>query len=153
MHDNTSPTSLGSAVLASPELVLPCVLAIATLVSVAITPLVIRVAAKLGLYDRPDSERHIHARPVPRLGGVAIVASASLALLGAAVYRFETAPFAPAQERLVLGVLLGGGMLFAAGLVDDLRGVRPAAKLATQCVAALVVYWCGLRVQILSLGP
>jgi UDP-GlcNAc:undecaprenyl-phosphate GlcNAc-1-phosphate transferase len=128
----------------------PLVLLIAALASITLIPYVIHVAVGRELYDIPDATRRIHTRPVPRLGGVAIFIATALGLLAAPLLGEELSP-----ERLnfFTSILLGGGILFSAGLVDDLRGLRPAAKLAAQCAAAVVVFLYGQQIQVLNLEP
>ena len=49
-------------------------------ISVAIIPVMIRVAPRLGMVDMPDP-RKVHAMPVPRVGGIGIVLGALIPLL------------------------------------------------------------------------
>ena len=60
----------------------PLVLLVATLASIAITPLVIRVAVARRLYDTPDTRR-LHTKPIPRLGGVVVFVATLLGLVAA----------------------------------------------------------------------
>ena len=112
-----------------------------------VTPMVIRLAARLQLYDRPGGRR-IHAAPVPRLGGVAVFVGTVVALTVAAL----RTPLSSGQQRLLLAIFLGGGSLFLAGLVDDLRGLRPSVKLGVECGAALMVCLLGLEIDVIGLG-
>lgn len=100
---------------------------IAALVSLALGRLAIAAAGRLRFLDAPG-ERKLQARPVPVLGGPAI-------LLGLAV---GLAPWLPAGERsLVLRWLAAGVWLVAVGMVDDRRGLPPLPRLAAQILAAL----------------
>src|ERR1700674_5937567 len=54
---------------------------VAGVVSFALTPLVARLAVMIGAVDMPG-ERKVHTTPIPRLGGLAVVASIALVLLG-----------------------------------------------------------------------
>jgi UDP-GlcNAc:undecaprenyl-phosphate GlcNAc-1-phosphate transferase len=101
-------------------------------------PPVRRLAMALGAVDRPDPRR-AHAEPTPRLGGVAIFIAflGSLALAYAIGAPLDDA--ARVNSEGVLGFALGATIVFAAGVVDDLRGFRPLAKLAVEIGAALVV--------------
>ncbi|MBA2246297.1 MAG: undecaprenyl/decaprenyl-phosphate alpha-N-acetylglucosaminyl 1-phosphate transferase [Gemmatimonadetes bacterium] len=86
------------------------------------------------------------------MGGIAIFASM---VLGLAAVSFDSgigALFSDEQWRFFLGLLLGGGLVFAAGLWDDLRGLQPAFKLSAQCLAAVVVFAFGFRIEVLSFG-
>jgi UDP-GlcNAc:undecaprenyl-phosphate GlcNAc-1-phosphate transferase len=129
------------------------VLLVATLASIAITPLVIRVAVARQLYDTPDATRRLHTRPIPRLGGVVVFIATGLGLLVASLVGVAGDKLSPERQDFFTGVLLGGAVLFTVGLVDDLRGLRPATKLAAQCLAAMIVYRFGLQIQLMTLGP
>ncbi|HET8655694.1 MAG TPA: MraY family glycosyltransferase [Longimicrobiaceae bacterium] len=122
--------------------------AMAVLLSLLATPLVVRFAISHDAYDLPSGGRRVHIHPIPRIGGVAVFAAAVLAVGGGALVA-DGAPLL--NSRLITGILLGGGLLFAAGLVDDLRGLRPLTKLAFQCAAALIAYRYGLGVSEVSL--
>ena len=113
------------------------------------TPLVIRLAGWLKLYDQPGDRRHIHERPVPRLGGVAVFVATVTALILAS----SQTSLDPGQQRFLLAILVGGGIVFCAGLVDDLRGLRAATKLVVECAAALLVCLLGLEIDVVGLGP
>ncbi|MGH7341508.1 MAG: glycosyltransferase family 4 protein, partial [Candidatus Rokuibacteriota bacterium] len=97
----------------------------ALLIVALLTPVVIRVSRRLGWVAQPTDERW-HRRPTALMGGVAIF----VGLLGA------TALFAP--DAALWPVWAGCGLMFATGLVDDRRGVRPAAKLVLQIVGAVL---------------
>ena len=93
----------------------------------ALTPVVAWLAPRIGgVDDRADRPR-VHTRPVPRIGGVAIV-------VGIAV---PTALFV-GLEGPMLGILLGTLGVAALGLVDDIRGLRPSVKLAGVVLVSLV---------------
>ena len=114
---------------------------IAFLVSLAATPLVRRLALRLGATDQPDARR-VHARPTPRAGGlaVAIAAAAGCAMGGA-----------PAGG-LAPGVAVGFGVVLLVGLLDDLLTLRPRIKLLGQGIAAAVATASGLRLGLLAPG-
>ncbi|CAN5414386.1 hypothetical protein BH09GEM1_BH09GEM1_35640 [soil metagenome] len=127
------------------------ILVVAYATSALVQPLVRRVAFRLGFLDYPDTERRMHAQAVPRLGGVGVF----VALL-------ITAPVSAALDSsrhfltllpLIYATALGGALLFVVGLADDIRGVRPVAKLIVQAAAALIVYQYGFRIQHLVLPP
>lgn len=125
----------------------------ASFASLLFTPLIVRAAIAYGLYDVPVDGRRVHKHPIPRLGGVAVFAALAVGLLAAALLRVVGVEFPDPHRDFVFGILFGGGILFAGGLIDDLRTLRPSAKLAIQCVAAAVVYAYGFRIEVLSLGP
>jgi UDP-GlcNAc:undecaprenyl-phosphate GlcNAc-1-phosphate transferase len=85
-----------------------------------------------------------HTRSTPLLGGSGIfaglLAGAGMALAIGAI---------PASRQLG-GILGGCAILFAAGLVDDLVGVTPLAKIAAQLASAALVLLSGIRVEVVS---
>ncbi len=83
-----------------------------------------RIGRRIGLLDRPDARR-VHARPVPRTGGVGALLAGALAL----------ALLAPA--RLGLPVSLGALAFFAVGALDDLGRIAGPSKLCLQVAAAV----------------
>lgn len=107
-----------------------------------LTPVVGRVSTRLGLVDAPGG-RKVHTQSVPRLGGVAVVMAAAIAL--AVVVQFT--PDAPALLPALRPFLLGGLLIFLAGAVDDVRGLGPASKLAFEFAAAAVVMSSGLLIE------
>ncbi len=121
-----------------------------------ITPLVIRSAAALNLYDCPDNGRKVHADPVPRLGGVSVYVGGAIVatlIFIAAQDLFLPANVLRASEiRFLAGVFIGSAFLFLVGLVDDTRGLSPSIKLAAQLIAALVAFYFGARVDSITLG-
>lgn len=91
------------------------------------------------------NERKIHRKPISHLGGVAIY-------LGSIVPLFLFLKI----NLVVSGLLLGGLIIFALGLMDDSLEVSPYFKLTLQSLAALVAIWCNVKIWVLSLpflGP
>src|SRR5436190_10331809 len=92
-----------------------------------LTPLVARLAPRVGgVDDKADRPRVHGGKPIPRIGGLAIV-------IGVAV---ATAVFVK-PEGVYLGILLGTLMVAALGLVDDIHGINPAIKMVGIVAAAL----------------
>ncbi|MBS1834777.1 MAG: undecaprenyl/decaprenyl-phosphate alpha-N-acetylglucosaminyl 1-phosphate transferase [Acidobacteria bacterium] len=77
---------------------------------------------------------------MPRLGGVAVILAVALTceLVAFATAASGAAP-APVSNPHVRSLLIGGMLVFAVGLVDDLRGVPPLMKLLVQVLAAALV--------------
>ena len=122
------------------------------------TPLVRRLALRIGAVDIPD-DRKVHAEPTPLLGGLAMY----LGLLAGVM----TAWLLPDMQELfresteAAGIVVAGTALVALGLLDDVRGMRATTKLAGQLLAAGVLVLGGIQlfyfwlpgVGILSLSP
>ena len=113
-----------------------------------LTPVVGRVAALLGLVDAPGG-RKVHTQSVPRLGGVAVVVAAAIALTLTTALTPATGmtPVWPALQPFVLGGLL----IFLAGVVDDVRGLGPLPKLVAEFTAAGVVMSSGLLIERITI--
>lgn len=96
--------------------------------------------------DPPDSGRHLHGTPVPRLGGVALFLTV-LGLAGAGVLvRGRVGP-AAFSINTTFGILVPAVLVFLVGLYDDFRGLGPAAKFGAQVVAACLLYFDGIRIH------
>jgi UDP-GlcNAc:undecaprenyl-phosphate GlcNAc-1-phosphate transferase len=104
------------------------------------TPLARRLAPRLGMVDQPNA-RKVHQRPMPRMGGAAIVL-ASLAAILIFQDRFEF-------QQLV-GILLGGAFVSLLGTWDDRWGMRPIVKLVGQFFAAGILVSTGVLVLLFS---
>jgi UDP-GlcNAc:undecaprenyl-phosphate GlcNAc-1-phosphate transferase len=122
----------------------------------ALTPVLRALAFDRGWLDHGLEARKIHGRPIPRLGGVAIVLGFFAPLLGLLVY-----PTAMAlkfyAEPLRAGALLVGGLVIALlGLYDDVKGAGALLKLAVQMAVGCALWFCGLQIEFFNLpgfGP
>ncbi len=92
--------------------------------ALVLTPLVIAATRKYGLVAKPSADRW-HSKPTALYGGVAIFGAVALA----------TAFFLP-EKRTFLGVATGATWIFAVGLWDDFKPMRPAHKFIAQIIAA-----------------
>ena len=63
---------------------------IAIIVSIVITPAVIKLAAATGAMDKPDA-RKVHKKPIPRIGGVGIYFACIVSVIAMAVLKFLSA--------------------------------------------------------------
>lgn len=127
---------------------------VAFLISVGIaallTPLVLLLARRFGLYDSPDGRRKIHTGQIPRLGGVAIACGFAAPLVGLLVYTNKYSEHLKGDE-LRLGVFFGGLlMVVALGMLDDLKGCGAWPKLAVQCLIGALLWYGGVSFEYLS---
>jgi UDP-GlcNAc:undecaprenyl-phosphate/decaprenyl-phosphate GlcNAc-1-phosphate transferase len=95
------------------------------------------------LVAEPSGERW-HDRATPTFGGVAIAAGAAAGVLLA----LGVGALEPTWQ--LAGILAGTGLVFAAGLVDDIRHLSPFAKLAAQVGGASIAIAAGLRVELVE---
>lgn len=116
------------------------------LLSLVLTPLVRNAFRRWGLVDQPDTNRKQHTQPVPRVGGlplvIAYLCSLGILLLSNLQGAGIVADALPVALRLFPAVVV----IFATGLLDDLRGLKPWHKLLGQLVSAGLAYWAGVRV-------
>jgi UDP-GlcNAc:undecaprenyl-phosphate GlcNAc-1-phosphate transferase len=122
----------------------------ACILCLLLTPLVRNWSIRLGLVDRPDHKRKVHAAATPRTGGVPILLSyggayALVLLLPPATTGIMAANRAPI-DRLLPSV----GLVFLTGLLDDWLVLRPWQKLLGQVAAASSACLAGVR--ILAVG-
>jgi UDP-GlcNAc:undecaprenyl-phosphate GlcNAc-1-phosphate transferase len=125
--------------------VIPFVFVAAALVALLVTPAVVRVVTARGVYGHVRGGADPSAPRVPRMGGIAVCLATTIALGAAAV--LYGGPDGASGHGFLLGVLLAGWIIFAAGLLDDLYDLRPTAKLLAQCLAAVVAYAFGFRIE------
>ncbi len=131
---------------------LPLILVFTTFVSAwLLTPVVCRWAVRVGAVDVPGG-RKIHPAAIPRLGGVALVASIALAMLFATNLAWlDLLPPLPLEAWLPVGV--GGGLVFLFGLWDDLRPLPAWFKFVVQGAAATIAISLGVHIdQVSALG-
>ncbi len=124
---------------------------IALLSALALTPLARRLALRAGVLDHALSSRKVHGQPIPRLGGVAIVA-AFFAAVGALALGSDEVRALLLAEGTRSGALLAGGLVIAGlGLYDDLRGAGAGVKLAVEAAVAAGLYAAGWRIDAVAL--
>lgn len=108
--------------------------------SAALTPLVRILAHRTGLVARPNRDRW-HPDPIPVLGGFAIAAAF-----------FVTVTFSTTLAPLV-PLLVGAGLMFALGALDDVLHFGAATKLAVQTIIAAIVVFLMPPARIVGLAP
>src|SRR6266852_4177756 len=124
---------------------------VALLVSATFTRLVRDYSIARGWVSVPGSDRHVHTRPVPRLGGVAIFLTLCCTALLAHWLPgyFGTGEFP--LSHLTLKILGPATIIFVLGLIDDFYGLSAYIKFAVQAGAAVFLFCNGLGVSRLSI--
>lgn len=118
---------------------------IAVAVAFAATPLVKKLAVKIGAVDIPKDNRRMHHKPIPRLGGLAIFAAFVISLaviLLADKDMVLTKPFA--------GIMIGATMIVILGVFDDIYALPALPKFFVQIAAACIAVMCGCRIDVIS---
>ena len=102
--------------------------------SLVLVPICRGAAIRLGFVAKPREDRW-HRRPIALLGGVAIGASLLVAML---VY---------GDLRQLRVLAAAAAIIFAMGLVDDLRSLKPTTKLVIEIGVASLFLFFGYRLN------
>src|SRR5436305_190804 len=114
--------------------------------SLLFTPLTRALLCRLNIVDTPDDARRFHARPVARAGGVAVLCSYVLAYALLLALPFGGKAVIASRMELIFRLLPAVAVVFATGLADDIRGLKPWQKLLGQVLVAGLAWWAGVRV-------
>ena len=119
---------------------------VSTLLSIVLTPLVIRLAVLIGAVDKPD-ERKIHKKVMPRLGGVATFFSFSITL-AISHFVFPEMRLDEIVSRGNFGMIgLSFFMILMLGVGDDVWTLKPKQKFLVQFLAGSLLYLAGFRIE------
>lgn len=110
-------------------------------ITLVTTPFAKWLSAKVGAIDYPK-DRGVHKKPMPRMGGVAIVLGFLVTVL--MVYFFDRS-MSPKQ---FVGFIVGAGIIAVLGMIDDMKDLPAKLKFCVQIVAALIVIFSGTQIQI-----
>jgi UDP-GlcNAc:undecaprenyl-phosphate GlcNAc-1-phosphate transferase len=133
--------------------------AVAALLALVLTPAVRRFSRAFGLVDRPDARR-VNLRPIPRGGGLAVVA----AFMGVAIVVVVMADRRVIDSVIIpttvlpteLGALLVGGLVAATiGFLDDVIQIRARWQLIGQLAVAVLAVALGVQIDSIAnpIGP
>jgi UDP-GlcNAc:undecaprenyl-phosphate/decaprenyl-phosphate GlcNAc-1-phosphate transferase len=107
----------------------PLIIAFAT--TAALVPVMIVLSRRLGVIAHP-SERHVHSRPMPLLGGLGM-------FIGFAVAIAVTLPDVALKDRFeVVGVLILSALAAILLIADDRWSLPPLTKFGLQLLIALI---------------
>jgi UDP-GlcNAc:undecaprenyl-phosphate GlcNAc-1-phosphate transferase len=112
----------------------------------ALTPLMRKIAIATDVIDRPNSSHKSHKKPVPYLGGVAIIIGViTVSYATSLVSNFTTNTFWLATSVLGPALLLG-----LIGLWDDLKNLQPLPRFIAQSIAG--VFTAGILIFTDNVG-
>ncbi len=106
--------------------------------SLSLTYIVKKTALRYGKVAAPREDRW-HSAPTALFGGVAIYLSFLITAL----------IFVPPTKEF-LGILAGGTFIFIVGVIDDFRSIKPYTKLITQMVAAIIIIFFGITIEMFT---
>ena len=115
------------------------VFVMALVIAFLVTPISIKLAYKVGAISVPGDGRRMHARNIPRLGGLAIFLATTVTML----------IFGRAFEQLYV-ILLGGALMYLVGLVDDIKPMKALVKLGCQLAIVILMYAFGVRISFIQ---
>lgn len=119
---------------------------IAAAVTYLATPLARWVALRTGAITAVR-DRDVHAAPIPRMGGLAMLIGMAVAMVFASRMPFLAGEFTTSTAWAILG---GGAMVCALGAADDIWELDWLTKLIGQVLAVGLMVWLG-HVQLYAL--
>ena len=108
------------------------------LITFSLVPLITKLAFKVGAVDNP-SQRKVHSKPMPRLGGLAIY-------IGFITMVLLTQPL----TQQIQGLIIGSTIIAILGVVDDIKNLSPKVKLLGQIIAAVVLVLHNINVDFIT---
>ena len=114
-------------------------LVLAGLIAFTTTPAVSVLAYRIGAIDVPRDNRRMHKKPTPRIGGLAIFAG----------FVISSLVFCDLRPELV-AIYLGGLVIVAVGVIDDIFRINAWIKLAAQIGVALIAVSQGVVVEFVN---
>lgn len=115
---------------------------IAAVITLLVTPFIIRFARQHGLVDDPKKRphpAHTHTGIIPRAGGLAL-------FLGIVISGMVFLP----PTKLFIGTFVSCLLLVIVGLIDDRRDVNPYIRLVTNALAAIIVIAAGAGIPYVT---
>ena len=116
---------------------------VALVTTAVLTPVVIAGGRRLNVLDSPGGHKR-HAVAVPGAGGIAVLAGLAVASCVAFIAGTREAGYA------TLPLIVAVAVIFAIGLLDDIRGCSVGFKIAAQAVAGLLVVVFGPKIDIVG---
>ena len=127
---------------------------LAFITSFVVTPYTIKLAKKVGAIDLPKDERRINKKPMPRLGGIAVIAGflVSIIYLITILGIENTLNLNEGQYYIkLLGFFLGSLVIIITCFIDDVKGIPAIVKLGAQIIAAFIVVKSGIIIEDISI--
>jgi UDP-GlcNAc:undecaprenyl-phosphate GlcNAc-1-phosphate transferase len=117
------------------RIILLCFLT-AFVVAMVVMPILIKLINKFNLYDVPDLRKE-HTAPIPTMGGIAVC-------IGMGVACLLWFPFSGNFQTITFFLCVA--ILFALGILDDLKDMSARYKFVIQLAAASMIAFSGIRI-------
>lgn len=128
---------------------------LACMTAYVITPYTIRLAKKIGAVDKPEDERRINNKEMPRLGGLAVISGfivSTIYLIVIMAIEKSINLFGVENYGIKLAGFLGGIVVLGiVGFIDDVKQIPAIAKLIGQIIAATIVIMSGVVIEHINI--
>lgn len=118
----------------------------AFVLAVVITPLVKKLAWKIGAVDIPRPPRWLHKHPVPKMGGLAIFLSALVVIV--LYVNWGDINYQIVPLKFITAMIAGAAVLVVGGILDDKYDLPASLQWISPALAALIVVLSGIGVGI-----
>lgn len=126
---------------------------LAFITAFVITPYTIKLAKRVGAIDMPN-DRRVNKKPIPRIGGVAIIAGfiVSVIFLVISMKLENKLLFKDSNQYLekLVGFFVGIVILGTMAYIDDIKSLKPWQKLIAQIVSATILYIFEVRIDAIN---
>lgn len=119
---------------------------VSAIIALLITPVVRRLAFAVGCVDRPKGGRHIHTKETAFLGGLAVILSMTMVVLGYVAFGAFNVAVVP--SRFMYGIAAAVLVLVFGGYLDDRYTLPAHYSFIFPAVAAIAVVGSGIGVGI-----
>ncbi|MCX7871190.1 MAG: undecaprenyl/decaprenyl-phosphate alpha-N-acetylglucosaminyl 1-phosphate transferase [bacterium] len=122
------------------------------LICFLITPVIINIAKRYNIVDKPDI-RKIHKEPIPRIGGLAIIISIIftsffyLTTLYIFDPNFLVLKYFKYKFTQILGLVISFLVILITGILDDIKDLSAKKKLIIQLLVGNILFFTGTKVD------
>lgn len=132
------------------ELLYLLTFALAASVTLALTPVAMWLGQRFNVTTRPGGRRTTEGdqKRLSKLGGLALFGGFTIAVLAAQV--LPVPRLDPNESTRLVGLLLGGTIIFAFGVLDDIFEFAPLPQFIGQTLAAIVAILCVIFIEFVN---
>jgi len=127
-----------------------------SIISIIITPYVIKFCKKYNIVDIPD-KRKIHKEPIPRLGGLAVIISIIITivtfftlinLIEPSFFKIKYFKYSLTQ---IVGIIVSLITITLVGIIDDIKNLQAKTKLLFQFLVANILFFTGTKISFITI--
>jgi UDP-GlcNAc:undecaprenyl-phosphate GlcNAc-1-phosphate transferase len=115
---------------------------VSLIISLVSTPLLVLIFNKFGWVIDPKKNphpAHIHKEPVPKGGGIPVF----LALVVTSLFFLKS-------DKHIDAILIAASITVFIGVIDDIKGLNPYARLVSNFVAAIIIVASGIGISFVT---